>query len=81
MSVSPPPMRQSSWTKPPMSLGLEVSARVALIEIGSAAGGAVTGEEEHPVVVVEVAVGARHVLAVELRCGGTRRPPAACDGW
>ena len=47
-----------------MSWAEEVAARVALVQIGAAAGGAVAGEEEDPVVVVEVAVGARHVLAL-----------------
>ena len=45
--------------------GEVVAPRVALIQVGAAAGGAVAGEEEGPVVVVEVAVRPRHVLAFE----------------
>ena len=43
--------------------GEVVAARVPLVEIRSAAGGAMPSEEEDPVVVVEVAVGAGHVLS------------------
>ena len=46
--------------------GQEVTARIALIQVGAAAGGAVAGEEEGPVAVVQVAVGARHVLTLEV---------------
>src|SRR5258706_117498 len=43
-----------------------IAASVALIEIRAAARGAVAGKEEDPVIVVEIAVGAGHVLALEV---------------
>ena len=54
-----------------------MAAGVALVEVGAATGGSVAGEEEGPVVVVEVAVGAGHILAGN---GGPAEFAAELDG-
>ena len=55
-----------------------VAPRIALIQVRAAARGTVSGEEERPVVVVEVAVGARHVLAFEADVPVSR---PVCSEW
>ena len=80
MTVRPRPTFQSSWTKTPTSWARKSRRVSPWSRSESAARGAVAGEEEHPVVVVEVAVGARHVLAVQLEPAVLDRRTAACAG-
>jgi hypothetical protein len=67
----------------------KIAAGVALIEVRSAAGRAVSGEEEDPVVVIQVAVRSGHVLAVQVDsavlhtrskrvASGDQRPAVRC---
>ena len=65
-------------------VGQEVPSRIPLVEVGTAAGRAMPGKEERPVAIVQVSIGASHVLAFEVHTAvldaGLERVPAAHQG-